>query len=315
MLAFPRSTRGAATRSLAPTSAYQAANRLPSLLAAIMLAALASLPANAAERLVIAGGDLTEIVYALGEDERVVGVDSTSTHPDAALELPSIGYVRSLSAEGVLSLRPDQVLASHYAGPNTALERIRDAGVALERAPELSGDAERDVPAKIRFVGRVLERQEEAERLVGRFERELEEVTHRLDDVTRRPRILFVLSAGEGPLMIGGEGTAVADIIRRAGGEPMTGGIDGYSPISPEAVIDLQPEAVLVMSSQVAGQNSQEWLLERPDLGQTPAGKEGRLIAMDGMLLLGFGPRTPQAIRELGQALHPQRFASTHDRP
>ncbi|SDI99358.1 heme/hemin ABC transporter substrate-binding protein [Billgrantia gudaonensis] len=311
MLAIPRSTRGAATRSLAPTSADQAANRLPWLLAAVMLAALASLPANAAERLVVAGGDLTEIVYALGEGERVVGVDSTSTHPDAALELPSIGYVRSLAPESVLSLQPDRVLASHYAGPDTALERIRATGVDVEKAPELSGDAERDVPAKIRFVGSALERQAEAERLVGRFERELEAVTDQLADVTQRPRVLFVLSAGEGPLMIGGEDTAVADVIRRAGGEPMTAGIEGYGPLSPEAIMDLQPQAVLVMASQ----SGQDRLLDRPDFSETPAGKEGRLIAMDGMLLLGFGPRTPQAIRELGQALHPQRFASTPDRP
>ncbi len=262
--------------------------------------------ASAAERIVIAGGDLTEIVFALGEGQRVVGVDTTSTFPADAQDLPNIGYVRTLSPEGVLSLRPEVILASHFAGPEASLARLADAGIHVHRAPAPQGEAHRDVAAKIRFVGETLDREATAEALVEAFHAELASATQEVEALRPSPdwapRTLFVLSAESGPMVIGGKGTVAEQMIALAGGQPVTGDIEGYRPLAMEAVMALAPD-VIVMMQEPLGDGDAELVLQRPDLAATPAGRHGRLIAMDGMLLLGFGPRTPQAIHELNRAL------------
>ncbi|MCG6658805.1 ABC transporter substrate-binding protein [Halomonas campisalis] len=283
-------------------AAFSRRHHLLLTLVAATLSWLAVMQAQAAERIVIAGGDLTEIVFALDEGHRVVGVDTTSTYPASLEALPSIGYVRTLSPEGVLSLRPEMVLASHFAGPDATLARLRAAGVSLLQAPAPNGKAAEDVSAKIRFVGEALGRESAADRLANRFESELAEVQRRIDVDTHAPRVLFVLSADSGPMIIGGKGTVAESMIRMAGGKPLTGGITGYRPLSMESVISLQPDIVLMMAEQLEG-GSPQTILQRPDLADTPAGQQQRLITMEGMLLLGYGPRTPLAIRQLHESI------------
>lgn len=267
----------------------------------------ASVQAGAAERIVIAGGDLTEIVFALGEGQRVVGVDTTATYPAEAVDLPNIGYVRALSPEGVLSLRPESVLVSHFAGPETSLLRLSDAGVRVFRAPAPEGNAHSDVAAKIRFVGEVLDREAAATSLIEIFHAELDSTIREVESLhptsSWPPRTLFVLSAESGPLVVGGKGTVAEQMIALAGGEPVTGNVQGYRPLAMESVMALAPDVIVMMEEQLASV-SHERVLLRSDLAATPAGRHGRLIAMDGMLLLGFGPRTPEAIRELNRSLH-----------
>ncbi|PMR77366.1 heme/hemin ABC transporter substrate-binding protein [Billgrantia endophytica] len=280
----------------------------------IAMSCLAVVPASAAKRIVIAGGDLTEIAFALGAGQRVVGVDTTSTYPATVGELPSIGYVRTLSPEGVLSLRPEQVLASHFAGPEATLSRLRAAGVSVLQAPAPRGGAADSVPAKIRFVGEALGQEAAAERLVSTFEAELAEVREHTAAYTDGPRVLFVLSAESGPMIIGGKGSVAEAMIRMAGGEPLTGGVTGYRPLSLEAVMALQPDIVLMMAEQLENR-SKESVLQRPDLRETPAGRQGRLVAMEGMLLLGYGPRTPFAIGKLHEALRASMATAENEGP
>ena len=101
-----------------------------SLMAGLLLAC----PARAqslTRRIVVAGADVTEIVFALDAQDHLVGVDQTSTWPPQAQDLPRIGYVRCLSAEGILSLDPDLLIAAHDAGPDLVLQQLQRAGVVV----------------------------------------------------------------------------------------------------------------------------------------------------------------------------------------
>ncbi len=124
-------------------------------------------PAQAREpgsRIVAAGGVVTEIAYALGRADRLVGVDSTSLHPAEALQTkPNIGYVRALSAEGVLSLRPDRVIAVEGAGPPDVLRLIMEAKVPVTLVPE--DLTEEGVLRRIRLVGDALDARDAAAQL------------------------------------------------------------------------------------------------------------------------------------------------------
>ena len=277
-----------------------------------IVAALAGAPAIRAgegpPRVVIAGGDLTEIAFALGAGASVVGVDTTSTHPAAAEALPDIGYFRRLSAEGVLSLAPDMLLAAPDAGPEIALERIAAAGVEIRTAPDTAGAA--GIAPRIRFVGDAVGRAAEARALSAEVEAELAAVREKVARLESRPRVLFVLLLRGGAPVVGGAGTQAAEIIRLAGGANAAAEIEGYRPMTREAILAARPDAILMMESRAEAAGGIAAVLARPDIALTPAGRAGQGIVLPGMLLLGFGPRTPEAVARLARELHPGAAAA-----
>lgn len=270
-------------------------------LAAAALVATA-LPARAEpKRVVVAGGDLTEIVYALHAEDRIAGVDTTSLYPPAARNRPDVGYLRQLSAEGILSLSPDLVLTTVSAGPPAVLEQIRSAGTPLEILPE-SFTAE-GVVAKIEGVEKALGLPDQG--LSQAVRADFATVADAVAKVPAKPRVLFVLSITNGAPLGGGSGTAADGMIRLAGGANAVGEVERYKPLSPEAVAAAAPDLVVIASHAVEPNGGMTKIAQLPVFAETPAAKSGRIIAMDSLYLLGFGPRTPQAVRDLAVAIHP----------
>ena len=270
----------------------------------------ASLPARAQTpprivppRVVSVGSALTEIVYALGAEGQLVGVDTTSLYPEAAKALPQVGYMRALSAEGVLSLKPTLVIATTAAGPATTLDQLRATGVEVLVLPDhYDYDS---VIAKIAAVGRVTGKEAEAAAMIARGRAEMAELAKRLATATGKPRVLFLLSMGGGAPQAAGRDTAADGIIRLAGGTNAIDSYAGYRPLTPEAVLASRADFVLVTRQTVQAMGGIEAVLNQPSLRQTPAGRAGKVLQFDTLLLLGFGPRTPQAAQELAMALHP----------
>ncbi|WP_339949093.1 ABC transporter substrate-binding protein [uncultured Albimonas sp.] len=270
---------------------------------ALVVASGGGLRAQGGERLVIAGGDLTEIAFALGAGDRVAAVDTTSMFPPAVGPLPKVGYLRQLAPEGILALAPDVVIGSADAGPPATLERLAAAGVRVEIAPE--GKDVSVIPAKIAFMGRALGREAQAEALAARFTAQMEALEAALAPIEARPSVLFLLAAGRGAPMVSGTGTAAHEVIGLARGRNAVTDYEGYKPLSAEAAIAAAPEVLLVPDHAVGMMGGPEAILARPEIAATPAGQAGRLLVMDGLKLLGLGPRTPQAVAELARALHP----------
>ncbi len=276
---------------------------------ALVIAFLAPTMVEAADtkasRIVAIGGSVTEIVYALGEEARLVGRDSTSVYPPEALKLPDTGYIRALSPEGVLSLNPDLILALDGAGPPPALETLKSAGVRTVTIPE--GFDRKAIIDKIDAVGAALGVKEKAKTLAASVEAALDRAVATSAEQGRKARILFVLSPRQGRLMASGSKTQADGIIRMAGAENVLSDIEGYKPVSDEAVIAAAPEIILMMSGTGDHAASDEAVLTLPAIAETPAGKAKRIVRMDGMYLLGFGPRTADAIVSLHDALYGQR--------
>ena len=265
----------------------------------------AALPARAqAQRVVSIGSALTEIIYALGAEKMLVGVDTTSLYPAAARSLPQVGYMRTLSAEGVLSLRPSLVIATTAAGPSTTLDQLKATGIEVLILPD-HYDYE-SVVAKIELVGKLTGKTAEAQAMIAQGRADMANLAAKLAAVPARPRVLFLLSMGGGAPQAAGAGTAADGIIRLAGGTNAVEGYSGYRPLTPEAVIASRADFVLVTRQTVEAMGSIEKILAQPALSQTPAGKAGRVLQFDTLLLLGFGPRTPEAATQLAAALHPE---------
>ncbi|MDP1839408.1 MAG: ABC transporter substrate-binding protein [Reyranella sp.] len=269
-------------------------------------AAAASLPAGAQvpPRIVSVGSALTEIVYALGAEGLLVGVDTTSLYPATARALPQVGYMRALAAEGVLSLKPTLVIATTAAGPATTLDQLRATGVKVLVLPDhYDYDS---VIAKIAAVGQVTGKTTEADAMIARGRAEMADLTKRLAMATNKPRVLFLLSMGGGAPQAAGRDTAADGIIRLAGGTNAIEAYAGYRPLTPEAVLASRADFLLVTTQTVQAMGGIEAILDQPAVRRTPAGRAGKVLQFDTLLLLGFGPRTPQAALELAAALHPE---------
>lgn len=269
--------------------------------------ALAAPARSAAPRVVAAGGAITEAVYALGAQALLVGVDSTSLHPAAARALPGVGYLRALSAEGVLSLAPTLLLAHPDAGPPAVLQQLRAARVAVETVDVPHSVA--GVGALLRRVGALCGRAEAGAALAARTEAEAEAARQSAAAraAGRPPRVLFVMAHSPAQLRVAGADTAADAMITLAGAHNVlagAGGFSGYKPLTPEAAIAAAPDVILATDQGLHAAGGADGLLRLPGLAATPAGRARRVVALDALLLLGFGPRTPQAIRQLAEALH-----------
>ena len=272
-------------------------------LAAGLMFALSAVAAPDKPRLVVIGGDLTEIVYALGAGHQVVGVDTTSKFPPEAAALETVGYMRRLSAEGILSLEPDLVLAAADAGPETALTQLRAAGVEIAIAPDQP--TPEGILEKIAFIGAALRLQAEAAGLGERVEAGMSDIRAKVAQLRQPVRAMFILSVSGGALMAAGEGTSAQAMIELAGGENSVSGFDGYKPLSAEIVLAASPEVIIAPAHAAKALGGMAAIKARPELAAAPAVERDRVFVMDGMLLLGFGPRTPQAVADLAALLHP----------
>ncbi|NBV15352.1 hemin ABC transporter substrate-binding protein [Janthinobacterium sp.] len=261
-------------------------------------------PLVKARRIVSVGGALTEIVYALEAQGELVGVDTTSLYPAVAQQLPQVGYARTLSAEGVLSLAPTQLIATEEAGPQTVLRQVRDAGVpvaVLNANNRFEGLLER-----VKQVGQITGRPDPAARLAQSLQQQWSGALAKVRQRQHAPvRVLFILAHAPNQVMVGGRETGADAMLAYAGAVNVMGGqggFAGYKPLTPEAVIAARPDVVLVTDQGLKASGGVDGILKLPGLAQTPAGRQHRIVSQEAMLLLGFGPRMPQALAELDAA-------------
>ena len=258
--------------------------------------------AQGEQRLVAAGGVATEILYALGREAILVGVDATSLHPPQAMrEKPNVGYFRALSVEGVLSLRPTHILAVDGAGPPDALKLIAEAGVRVERVPD--DYTAQGVADRIRRIGRFVDAAQKADELAAQVDERFAALARERDRITARKRVLFVLSLQNGRALVGGRKTAADAMIGLAGAQNAADALEGYKPLTDEGIISAAPDVILMMS-HVNHAAAADEVFSRPAFSAVPAARTKALVAMDGLYLLGFGPRTPDAARDLMAAVY-----------
>lgn len=251
-------------------------------------------PAHAAERLITIGGPVTETVFALGRGDAVVAVDTSSVFPAEAAQRPKVGYQRTLAAEGVLALRPTRLIATEEAGPPAALQQLREAGIAVElipSEPSLAG-----ARSKIAHIARLLAVPERGAQLIARLDAQAAAAA----SPSAIPlRVLFMYARGAGTMQVAGSGTNADAMIRLAGAENAARALTGYKPLSAEALLAARPDVILLTSRGVQSLGGAQAILQLPGLSALPVERRPQLLMQDDLLLLGFGPRTGQAIGEL----------------
>ena len=294
-----------AHQGLARLNRRQLATTGLSLLALAGFGSRAPALAQTPDRVVVAGGVITEVIYALGLQDRIVGVDSTSQFPATALkDKANVGYVRALSAEGVLSLKPTLIMLIDGAGPPDAVSLLAESGVKIARITD--GLTAEGVASKIAAIGTAIGAAAPAERLAAQTRARFEELATLRAAITKKRRVLFVLSLQNGRALVGGRNSSADGIIALAGGINVAEGIEGYKPMTDEAIAAAAPDMILMMRNSSAHNTTPDELFAMPAFAQTPAANGKRLVHMDGLYLLGFGPRTPMAARDLMAAIYPE---------
>ena len=254
-------------------------------------------------RIVSIGGAITEILYALGFEDRLAGVDATSLYPAAALrDKPNVGYMRQLSPEGVLGLNPSLVLAVQGSGPKETIDVLEAARVPLVLVPETF--SEQGLLDKIKLVGHAMGADKRAECLTAAVTNDLAQLRELRARVTKPVRVMFVMSLLNGRAMAAGQKTAANEIIALAGGVNAIDSYDGYKIINDEAIIAARPDVVLSIQR---GKDSveAEAVYVHPGFALTPVAANKAFVSMEGLYLLGFGPRTAAAARDLSIKLYP----------
>mgnify|MGYP006322131351 FL=1 len=268
-------------------------------------AAAADLP----QRWVSAGGSLSEWVSALGGESKLVGVDTTSQHPQALKALPSIGYQRSLSAEGILSLRPDILIGTEEMGPPPVLAQVKAANVQVELF-----SAQPDLPTlekNVSHLGQLLGAEKQAAQLLQSYQQQLDAQKTRVTDAQSRqkaPGVLLLLGHAGGKPLIAGKDTAADWLLQQAGGRNLATHT-GYKPFSVESLASLDPEVLVFSDRALTGEAAKTALFkENPILNASRAAKAGRVLELDPTLLVGgLGPRLPAALKTLSDGFYPAK--------
>ena len=251
-------------------------------------------------RIVSIGGTVTEIIYALGQSDLIVARDTTSTYPAEASQLPDVGYMRALSPEGVLSVDPTLIIAEEGSGPIETIDVLKEASIEYVTVP--TGYTAEAVAEKITIIGDALNQSEAAATLAAQVTEDMQAAaqTAAHDDPKS---VLFVLSVQGDRVMAAGQNTSADAIISLAGGQNAMSAFEGYKPVSNEAIIEAAPDLILMMQS--GGHTiTDEQIIAHAGLGTTPAANTGNIARIDGLLLLGFGPRTGDAIQTVNSALY-----------
>lgn len=251
---------------------------------------------DAAVRIVSLKGPFTETLFALGLGGQVVGVDITSTYPEEAAQLPKAGRSRQVSAEGVLSLGADWVVADRELLSAEVQTQLESAGLHCLLLEQVFS------PAGTKDMIQQLATQFHANRAAT------DSLLHTIDNdiaqlrpLLQTPKVLFVYARGAGNLMVGGQNTAADAMITLSGGQNAIQGIEGFRPLTAESLVEANPDAILLFDTGLESLEGPEGLMALPGMSLTRAGKERRFVAMDGNYLLGFGPRLGKAALELNQ--------------
>ncbi|MCU1754198.1 MULTISPECIES: heme/hemin ABC transporter substrate-binding protein [Pseudomonas] len=280
--------------------------RLIMLCAGFMISHV-SLADELPQRWVSAGGALSEWVSALGAESKLVGVDTTSQHPESLKSLPSIGYQRQLSAEGILSLKPDVLIGTEEMGPPPVLAQIRNAGVPVEMF-----SAEADLPTlegTLAHLGRLLGDEAKAAQVFKAYQQQLEALQQQVKQAQahhQSPGVLLLLGHAGGKPLVAGKDTAADWLLTQAGGHNLATHT-GYKTFSVEALAGLNPDVLVFADRSLTGDEARKALMkENPILASLKAAKDGRIYELDPTLLVGgLGPRLPDSLKQLTAEFYP----------
>ncbi|RFZ94634.1 hemin ABC transporter substrate-binding protein [Mucilaginibacter conchicola] len=268
----------------------------------IVILTLFSLNTYAApSRIICLNGALTETVDALGFGKQIVAVDVTSTYPAYVNQLPKVSKNRSVSAEGLLSFSPDLILAPENTVSKEIEYQLQSAGVKLVVFKQ-----QYSYPGSIAFIKAVsvaLGVPEKGNALAKEQETKVNAALNKVKQHPTNAKVLFIYARGTGVMMVAGKNTSLDAIINLAGAKNAVSEFSEFKPYTTEALVKANPDAILMFDFGFSSLGGLDAILKLPGMQQTNAGKNKKIIQMDGDLLTNFSTRLDKAITDLNAKL------------
>ena len=243
-------------------------------------------------RIVSIGSSITEIIYFLNSQDQIIAIDITSNFPEDAKKFPSVGYIRNLSAEGLLSTNPSIIISEDDIGPKNIIKQIQDTKTELRIIPEeqtLNG-----IIQKIQCVGNIIGQQQEAEEKISS---EINPVINKIKEIKKEKdlsniKIMMILSTEGNSTVVAGANTSGDSFIKMLGATNIFESINGWKAVTAETILLKNPDYIIIPEKDLHKQSNVNTISENVILKETNAGKNNGYIIKDGMAILGYGPRT-----------------------
>jgi len=247
------------------------------------------------DRIVSLNGAITETLASMDASGNIVGKDVTSTFP-ADLKATNLGHVRSITAESILALKPTVVFGTTKDINPNLNEQLKNANVSL-----ILIDQEYTVDGTKKLITDIATTLKK-----DNFQPLLDNISSKIATVkpfAKKPKVLFIYARGAGNLMVAGKETPLHSMIELAGAENAAAALTDFKPLTPEALLTTNPDVILMFDSGLQSLGGVEGLLKVEGISATNAGKNKKVVTMDGQLLSGFGPRLGEAVVELHNKL------------
>jgi iron complex transport system substrate-binding protein len=243
-------------------------------------------------KIISLNGTLTEILFALDLGGNVIGTDVTSTYPAETANLPKVGHISSVQAEGIIALGASHVLTEKGALKKDLLEQLQNVGIVV-----VEFDRDISVEGTKQLIANVAKYFDKA--VPSPMIASIDESLSRVTSIAPAPTVLFIYGRSAGNLMVAGENTPLEKMISLSGAVNAVAGFEDFKPLSNEVLVAANPDYILMFDSAPGSLNGMEGILEIPGIKETTAGRKNQFIFLDGQLISGFGPRVGQAAQIL----------------
>jgi iron complex transport system substrate-binding protein len=261
------------------------------------------------QRIVCIGQTYNEMIYALGAQANLVGVDYSSTFPPEIKKLPTVGYHRALSAEGILSLKPTLIIEDNNIGPDNVVRQLQALQVPMKTF-HAKNDSIEGTKALLREMGAFFHKEQRAEELCSQMDREMADAAVDVKKYQTSPRVAVIhfgrasnvyLLVGNGG---GGDASTAGKMVELAGGQMAVQQPGMQRMVSPEIIAKINPQVILMTEYGFDHLGSVEQAKTLPGVAQTDAAKNNRIYRVPEHDLMYFGPDTGESIIRLAQLVH-----------
>lgn len=260
------------------------------------------------DRVVCVSKQINEFIYAIGAEKHLVAHDLTSVYPPQIKKLPSVGYHRALSAEGIISMQPTVFLTDGNMGPHAVLGQLEEVGIPIKVISP--GKTMADAQQLMLAVGVFFNREKQAEAVVAQWNSNMAKVmaVSKLWANQPKPRVVMIHFGQIINNYLAVTGGPSNQLIEWAGGNNVLANNHGMERLTPELIADAQPDVIIANEIAFDRFGSAKAFTQLPGVSLTPAGKNGRIYKITEQQSIYFGPRTPRAILQLAKDFHPDIF-------
>ena len=243
-------------------------------------------------RIVVAGGSIAEILFFLDQQDKIVALDVTSTFPEQTKDYPSIGYVRGLSTEGILSMNPSLIIGENDMGPPFVVSQLKETDIDFRTIPE--EQSAEGILQKIYCVASILDIEDIA---MKKIDVELSSSVNQLNDIVKSKKIedvkvMLILSMKGSSPIVAGLNTSGHGYIEMLGAKNAFDSFEGWQVVSPESILKENPDFIILPQRDLHKNSDVSKIIDDPVFANINAGKQNNFIFDDGTAILGFSPRT-----------------------